>query len=172
MSFGVCLSPKRFYTFSRWHYRSSVYIYSSGMRRTITGRHTFSGRGALSNPPGRFDLQKLEAVDDGWYLEEAPDSIATTLEPERARSVISTHDSLDIPVESSVNPYRGCSHGCVYCLQGDTPVLMADGSTRPISGLRVGDEIYGTKRIGWYRRYVKSGVLAHWSTIKPAFRTR
>ncbi|TLY86569.1 MAG: hypothetical protein E6K44_11910 [Gammaproteobacteria bacterium] len=140
------------------------------MRRTVTGRHTFTGRGALSNPPGRFDLQKLEAVDDGWYLEEAPDSIATTLEPERARSVISTNDSPDIPFESSVNPYRGCSHGCVYCLQGDTPVLMADGSTRPISGLRVGDEIYGTKRIGWYRRYVKSRVLARWSTIKPALR--
>jgi DNA repair photolyase len=83
--------------------------------RRITGRHTFTGRGALSNPPGRFDLQKLEAVDDGWYLEEAPDSIATTLEPERACTVISRNDSPDIPFEQSINPYRGCSHGCVYC---------------------------------------------------------
>jgi len=85
------------------------------MRRTVTGRHTFTGRGALSNPPGRFDLQKLEAVDDGWYLEEAPDSIATTLEPERARSVITTNDSPDIPFERSINPYRGCETGCSYC---------------------------------------------------------
>ena len=55
------------------------------MRRTVTGRHTFTGRGALSNPPGRFDLQKLEAVDDGWYLEEAPDSIATATSRGHAR---------------------------------------------------------------------------------------
>src|SRR5258705_210665 len=85
------------------------------MRRTITGRQSFTGRGALSNPAGRFDLQKLEAVDDGWYLEEAPDSIATTLETERARTVISHNDSPDIPFESSINPYRGCETGCSYC---------------------------------------------------------
>jgi len=146
-------------------------MYSIAMRRTITGRQSFTGRGALSNPPGRFDLQKLEAVDDGWYLEEAADSIATTLEPERARSVITTNDSPDIPFEKSINPYRGCETGCLYCISGDTPVLMGDGRPRRISELRVGDEIYGTRRIGLYRRYVKSLVLAHWSSIKPAFRT-
>src|SRR5437879_10756932 len=48
---------------------------------------------------------------------------------------------------------------------------MAGGRPRRISELRVGDEIYGTRRIGLYRRYVKSMVLAHWSSIKPAFRT-
>src|SRR4029077_1286851 len=141
------------------------------MRRTITGRHSFTGRGALSNPPGRFDRQKLEAVDDGWYLEDEPDSIATTLEPDRARTVISHNDSPDIPFEQSINPYRGCAHACPYCAAGDTAVLMADGSTRPLYQLKVGHEIYGTRRVGWYRRYVKSRVLASWSTIKPAFRT-
>jgi DNA repair photolyase len=85
------------------------------MRRTMIGRHTFTGRGALSNPPGRFDLQQVAAVDDGWYPEEEPDSIATTLEPDCAREVITTNDSPDIPFERSINPYRGCSHGCVYC---------------------------------------------------------
>jgi len=140
------------------------------MRRTITGRHSFTGRGALSNPPGRFDLQRLEAVDDGWYLEEEPESIATTLEPERARSVISHNDSPDIPFEQSINPYRGCEHACPYCVAGDTAVLMADGSTRPLYQLKVGHEIYGTRRVGRYRRFVKSRVIAHWSTIKPAFR--
>ena len=140
------------------------------MRRTITRRQSFTGRGALSNPPGRFDLQKLEAVDDGWYLEEAPDSIATTLEPERARTVISHNDSPDIPFESSVNPYRGCAHGCVYCMSGDTPILMADGSTRELAQLRVGDSIFGTERRGKYRKYVKTRVLARWCVIKPAYR--
>src|SRR3974390_1746582 len=85
------------------------------MRRTITGKQSFTGRGALSNPPGRFDRQNLDSVDDGWYLEESPDSIATMLEPERARSVISTNDSPDIPFEQSINPYRGCETACVYC---------------------------------------------------------
>jgi DNA repair photolyase len=85
------------------------------MRRTIIGRHSFTGRGALSNPPGRFDLQQLAAVDDGWYLEEEPAQIPTTLEPERAREIITTNDSPDVPFEQSINPYRGCSHGCPYC---------------------------------------------------------
>jgi len=85
------------------------------MRRTITGRHSLKGRGALSNPPGRFDRQQVESFDDGWYHDEVPDSIETTLEPDRAREVISTNDSPDIPFEQSINPYRGCSHACVYC---------------------------------------------------------
>ena len=85
------------------------------MRRTITGRHSFTGRGALSNPPGRFDQQRLEAVDDGWYQDEVPDSIPTTLEPDRARAVITTNDSPDIFFEKSINPYRGCAHGCPWC---------------------------------------------------------
>jgi DNA repair photolyase len=146
-------------------------VYSDAVRRTIIGRHSFSGRGVLSNPPGRFDKQRIAAVDDGWYLDEVPDSVPTTLEPDRAREVISTNDSPDIPFEQSVNPYRGCSHACPYCIHPDTPVLMGDGGTRPISRLRIGDEIYGTKRTGRGRGFAKSRVLAHWSVIKPAFRT-
>jgi DNA repair photolyase len=85
------------------------------MRRTLIGRHQFTGRGALSNPPGRFDRQHVEAVDDGWYLEETPESLETTLEPERAREVISINDSPDVPFEQSINPYRGCETACIYC---------------------------------------------------------
>ncbi len=73
------------------------------------------GHGALSNPPGRFERERREAVDDGWYREEAPEHMPTSIEPDRARSVISTNDSPDIPFEQSINPYRGCSHACVYC---------------------------------------------------------
>jgi DNA repair photolyase len=85
------------------------------MRRTIIGQQSFTGRGALSNPPGRFDKQQLAEVDDGWYEEELPESIPTTLEPDRAREVITTNDSPDIPFEQSINPYRGCETACVYC---------------------------------------------------------
>jgi DNA repair photolyase len=85
------------------------------MRRTPLGKQSFTGRGALSNPPGRFDLTRLEAVDDGWYTEESPDSIATTVEPDRAREVITSNDSPDIGFDQSINPYRGCEHACPYC---------------------------------------------------------
>jgi DNA repair photolyase len=70
----------------------------------------------------------------------------------------------------TINPYRGCSHACSYCSWGGTPILMADGRTRPIAEVRVGDQIYGTVRRGAHRRYVTTEVLAHWSTIKPAYR--
>jgi DNA repair photolyase len=75
----------------------------------------YKGRGALSNPAGRFNATQTESTDDGWYSEDVPASIATSVQPEHARSVITTNDSPDIPVEASINPYRGCEAGCVYC---------------------------------------------------------
>jgi DNA repair photolyase len=140
------------------------------MRRAIIGRQSLTGRGALSNPPGRFDKQELEAVDDGWYQDEVPDSIPTTLEPDRAREVISTNDSPDIPFEQSINPYRGCETACVYCASGDTPILMAYGGTKKLAKIRQGELIYGTARGDGYRRYVHTTVLAQWCVVKPAYR--
>jgi DNA repair photolyase len=140
------------------------------MRRTIIGRQSLTGRGALSNPPGRFDKQQLAPVDDGWYQEEVPESIPTSLEPDRAREVISTNDSPDVGVEQSINPYRGCETACVYCGAGDTPVLMAHGGTKELAKLQQGDQIYGTVRKGQYRRYVHTMVLARWCVVKPAYR--
>jgi DNA repair photolyase len=150
-------------------YGLAVWAYSISVTRGIIGRKAFKGRGALTNPAGRFEPRRIESVADGWFVEEQPDTIATTVEPDRARHVISTNDSPDIGFEYSINPYRGCEHGCVYCQRGDTPILLADGTTRPISEVRVGDEIYGTAREGWYRRYAKTRVLAHWSVVKPAY---
>jgi DNA repair photolyase len=89
-------------------------MYSAGMslRLPPTG---FKGRGALSNPPNRYDGRHAEAIDDGWYPEELPGSIATSVLPEPARSVITYNDSPDVPFDRSINPYRGCEHGCPYC---------------------------------------------------------
>jgi DNA repair photolyase len=75
-----------------------------------------------------------------------------------------------VPFRWTINPYRGCSHACVYCLSGDTEILLADGLTRPLADLEAGDEIYGTERRGSFRRLVRTEVLAQWTTVKAAFR--
>jgi len=75
-----------------------------------------------------------------------------------------------MPFRWSINPSRGCHHACTYCVSGETPLLMANGTAKPIQDIRVGDEIYGTVRHGWYRRYRRTTVLAHWSVRKPAYR--
>ena len=74
------------------------------------------GRGAASNPTGRFESTEVAPEDDGWHHEpEDPARPATTVVEERARAIVSRNDSPDIPFDQSVNPYRGCEHGCVYC---------------------------------------------------------
>jgi len=75
------------------------------------------GRGAVSNPAGRFETTRVEPVDDGWPAEstENPRALETRLIRDDTRSIISTNDSPDVPFDQSVNPYRGCEHGCVYC---------------------------------------------------------
>jgi DNA repair photolyase len=129
------------------------------------------GRGALSNPPGRFDKLTKTFEHDGWTEEELPDRVDTIAMPEPARSIISRNQSPDIGFSQSINPYRGCEHACPYCARGDTSIAMADGSTKPLADIRAGDEIFGTRREGWYRRFVKTRVLAHWSVTKHAHRT-
>jgi DNA repair photolyase len=130
----------------------------------------FKGRGALANPGVRFDRNQAEEIDDGWYQEDPPDRIETELLVDSSRSVIARNDSPDVGFDQSINPYRGCEHGCIFCLSGDTPILMGDGTTRALERIRVGDQIYGTVRAGNYRRYTRTRVLAHWSVIKPAWR--
>jgi DNA repair photolyase len=75
-----------------------------------------------------------------------------------------------VPFTHTINPYRGCQHACSYCLSGFTPILMADGSAKPLADVRVGDAIYGTVREGHNLRYAMTQVLAHWSTVKAAYR--
>jgi DNA repair photolyase len=76
----------------------------------------YKGRGAISNRAGRFESLAVEAVDDGWGIADEPlPPLATTVLPEPPQSVISRNNSPDIPFEQSINPYRGCEHGCSYC---------------------------------------------------------
>ena len=123
------------------------------------------GRGATSNLEGRYEAWAREGADDGWEREEeALPALKTIVTAERAKSIISRNDSPDVGFDQSINPYRGCEHGCVYCLAGDTAILLTSGAVKPLSELRVGDEIYGTEKRGHYRYYVKTRVLAHWQT--------
>src|SRR5579862_427844 len=94
------------------------------MTRMNSRPRALKGRGALSNPPGRFESRAIDAVDDGWYLEEERDSIATTLEPDKARSIITTNDSPDVGFDRSINPYRGCSTGCIFCFARPTHAYL------------------------------------------------
>ncbi|BBG01894.1 MULTISPECIES: intein-containing Rv2578c family radical SAM protein [Pseudonocardia] len=89
-----------------------------------------------------------------------------------ARSVLNrVPSSSPVPFGWTVNPYRGCAHACTYCLRGDTPVLTAGGGSRPIAELRPGDEVIGTVTDGrGRRRFVRTPVLAHWSTRRRAQR--
>ena len=74
------------------------------------------GRGALSNPAGRFQSQTVSAFDDGWEREEESlPRLVTEVRPDPARSIIARNQSPDINFDQSINPYRGCEHGCIYC---------------------------------------------------------
>ena len=90
------------------------------MSRRFLGSQSLKGRGALSNPPVRFESTSVEKTDDGWQEEEAATALPEIVLPDRAKSVITTNSSPDVGFEQSINPYRGCSHGCVYCFARPT----------------------------------------------------
>jgi DNA repair photolyase len=102
---------------------------------------------------------------------DAPEALQTRFYEVRARSILNrVPEQSRMPFRWTINPYRGCSHACSYCLAGETRVLMADGRSRRLADINVGDAIYGTVRDGSYRRFAPTRVLDKWSSIKPAFK--
>jgi len=86
--------------------------------KTTSGDHgaASKGRGATANLEGRFERWAREAADDGWSdSAEAAKAPKTQVTEERAKSAMQKNDSPDIPFTWSINPYRGCEHGCIYC---------------------------------------------------------
>lgn len=133
------------------------------------------GRGISENPKNRFERLALSPDLDELDFElqtEERERPQTHYYKDTSKSFITYNDSPDIGYNASVNPYRGCSHGCVYCLVGDTSILMADSTTKLLENIQVNDEIYGTVKRDKYRYYVKTKVLAHWQTEKEAYRVR
>jgi DNA repair photolyase len=82
------------------------------------------GRGAVSNRAGRYEPALTERVDDGWPQpateEDEPPPLRTTLTRDTTRTIIARNNSPDVPFDRSINPYRGCEHGCVYCFARPT----------------------------------------------------
>ncbi len=84
--------------------------------RSADRRWIEKGRGAVTNPAGRFEATRFEAADDGWgSLDELPRRAETVLIADRPKRAITRNQSPDVPFELSVNPYQGCEHGCIYC---------------------------------------------------------
>lgn len=83
------------------------------------------GRGAVGNPTGRFERATRIAADDGWGLaDEEPAPLRTTLGVDSARKIITRNQSPDVPFDRSINPYKGCEHGCIYCFARPTHAYL------------------------------------------------
>ena len=82
------------------------------------------GRAATANPSGRFEPQSRERFDDGWELDEDLPAFSTEVQVEKVKSIITRNASPDVPFERSINPYRGCEHGCIYCFARPTHGFM------------------------------------------------
>lgn len=100
---------------------ANALIEESGLR---VGEARRRGRSAGINPSGRFEALRREVFDDGWETLEALPPFKTEVQVEKPRSVITRNTSPDISFDRSINPYRGCEHGCVYCFARPTHAFM------------------------------------------------
>ena len=87
----------------------------SDRHATLLPGQRLRARGSASNAAGRFEAAAREGVDDGWDIPEEDRLVRTEVSLERPRSAITYNRSPDLPFDRSINPYRGCEHGCVYC---------------------------------------------------------
>src|SRR6204780_86848 len=83
------------------------------------------GRGAISNESGRFEPEMRVPTDDGWGRADAmPRPLDTSFTRDSAKTIIARNDSPDVPFTQSINPYRGCEHGCIYCFARPTHAYL------------------------------------------------
>jgi DNA repair photolyase len=127
----------------------------------------------------RWDEQRVENEDgrlpgigSGTVVRtfDAPEAMGINFHEVRAKSVLNHVPGGRYGFNWTINPFRGCTHACVYCASPETEVLRADGRTVPIAHLRAGEHICGTDGSGRRRRLVDTRVLDHWRTTKPAYR--
>src|SRR6185437_11092179 len=83
------------------------------------------GRGAGANESGRFERHQRDVFDDGWdTIEESSPHLNTTYTRDSARTILARNDSPDIPFDRSIDPSRGCEHGCIYCFARPTHAFL------------------------------------------------
>lgn len=105
-------------------------IMGHGLREVADGEFAahpagVKGRGAHSNTTGRFEAQQRVLTDDGWgTLDAAPPVLKTSVAIDATRSIITRNTSPDVPFDRSINPYRGCEHGCIYCFARPTHAYL------------------------------------------------
>jgi DNA repair photolyase len=128
------------------------------MRRTL---------GELQRPDSPDRAQLPLALRDARQV-TTPEFAGVTFIEVEAKSALNAVTGM--PFAWSINPYRGCTHACSYCLAGDTPIPTADGGAVALRDLRTGDRIWGTRRDGRYRRFVPTTVRDHWSVTREAHR--
>jgi DNA repair photolyase len=120
----------------------------------------------VSNPPNPWSSSEIE------YLEEVPPARLEVYE-DHTRSILAENDSPDVGFRFSLNPYRGCEHGCSYCMEPTTPVLYADMSWRPLGDVQVGDVLVGFDEFpepGRTRKLRHSIVENVWWSRRPTLR--
>jgi len=128
------------------------------------------GRGTAANPPNRYEPLHVE-------LEPDPDTDAppapTVFYRDTSRTILAENESPDVGFRFSLNPYRGCEHGCTYCVSPDTPILQADMTWRPIGEVRVGDVLFGFDEFPdpeRTRKFRPAVVEAVWWSNRPTLR--
>jgi DNA repair photolyase len=134
------------------------------------------GRGTTASPPNRYEPLHVELEPDPDMVSDEEGGLArqpTLFYRDASRSVLAENQSPDVGFRFSLNPYRGCEHGCVYCVSPDTPVLYGDMTWRPIGQVRVGDEIAGFDEFpepGRTRKFRSAAVEAVWWSKRPTVR--
>ena len=131
------------------------------------------GRGTTLNPANRYERFHLEREPDDELPSEDRSAEPTELYRDTSRTVLAENASPDVGFRFSLNPYRGCEHGCSYCLTPNTPVLYADYSWRPIGSVQIGDELAGFDERplpGRTRKLRRSVVRDVWWSKRPTQR--
>lgn len=105
--------------------RKPVAAVSKGATKAFVHPDRRRGRGAVTNTAGRYEAEARVAIDDGWgSADDEPPPLRTTIGIDTSRTIITRNQSPDVPFDRSINPYRGCEHGCIYCFARPTHAYL------------------------------------------------